>query len=92
LGITPQRTAQLIASLSQARLIKVTASEIDQRKKDLALTPTGKSRLDALDQQVLELVTTAFKDHPARIKNTQRSIKRLLMAVQGPKPPKAVKK
>ena len=88
LGITPQRTAQLVASLKAAGFITVTSSESDARKKDLALTPAGKGKLVSVDEEVLALVAAAFKDRPAAgMKKTQRNVQRLLKVVRPPRDP-----
>jgi DNA-binding MarR family transcriptional regulator len=90
LGVTPQRTAQLIASLSKAQFITVAASESDARKKDVALTAKGKTTLDLLDKQVLELVAAAFEDRPGAIAQTRRNLQRLFAAARGSEQPKGL--
>jgi DNA-binding MarR family transcriptional regulator len=77
LGITPQRTAQIVAALAKAEYVTVTTSADDTRKKDIAITEAGKAALGEIDQQLLALAGTAFQDKPKVVPRMVRDVRSL---------------
>lgn len=77
LGVTAQRSTQIVTGLRKAGLISVAQSAEDSRKKDLGITDKGKTRLAAIDQAVVKAFATAIKSRPLAVivvKNFARNV------------------
>jgi DNA-binding MarR family transcriptional regulator len=57
LGISPQRVGQAFESLAQAGLLA-----IDEDRRQATLTADGKSRIDAVNSEIVPLLAAALKD------------------------------
>lgn len=74
LGISPQRSAQVVSTLTQSGLITATTSADDSRKKELALTDKGRSVLKPIDDKMLEVFRTAYADRPNAVRNVRQNL------------------
>lgn len=80
LGITPQRSAQIVNELVSARFVTSTRSGDDGRRRILAITEAGRVAADAIDKEIADLFQRAFSDSPQATPGLGRLFRKLLKA------------
>ena len=83
LGVTAQRSTQIVTALRKAGLISVAQSAEDSRKKDLGITDKGKAKLAAIDQAVMQAFATAVNTHPMAVTIMKNFAYRVLKGIGG---------
>jgi DNA-binding MarR family transcriptional regulator len=91
LGITAQRSTQIVAALKQAGLVTVAPSAKDSRKKDLQVSQLGANKLNALDETVMAVFSSAINGRPKAILTVSKFSQGVLRQMGG-KPRKGPKR
>jgi len=89
LGVTAQRSTQIVTGLRKTGLISVAQSAEDSRKKDLSITDKGKSRLAAIDQAVVKAFASAIRSRPLAVTLIKNFARNVAKEISGKKTPGA---
>jgi len=89
LGVTAQRSTQIVTGLRKAGLVSVAQSTEDSRKKDLGITDKGKTKLAAIDQAVTKAFATGIKSRPMAVMVVKNFARSVLKDIAGKKAPAA---
>lgn len=81
LGISPQRSAQVVNALVSAKYVVSSPSGADGRRRNLTITEQGRSTAEAMDRQVEQLFQSAFSDVPKTMRGMSRNLRRILKAI-----------
>lgn len=92
LGVTGQRANQVGASLKDAGLIAIQQSGEDSRKNEIKITEVGRSRYNAINEQLKPLLAASLKGREKSLSSASRQIKVLMRIVQVVNPDREKKK
>jgi DNA-binding MarR family transcriptional regulator len=83
LGLSTQRTAQILGPLRKNGYLKAAPEAGDTRKNTLSITSKGQAQLDSVDQAVMAFFDPALKTRPKSI-TIMRNFARVVMKYNKP--------